>query len=149
MMNIGGALGMYGFAILTQRMGRKPAFALCFLAAFASTAMVFYWLRDFEQIFWMLPVMGFCVFSLFAGYAVYFPELFPTYLRSTGTSFCYNVGRFVAAVGPFMLGWLTSHLYAESAEPLRYAGLTMCGIFVIGLIVLPFAPETKDKPLPE
>jgi len=45
----------------------------------------------------MVPVMGFCQLSLFAGYAIYFPELFPTRLRSTGTSFCYNVGRFVAA----------------------------------------------------
>lgn len=149
MMNIGGACGMYGFAILTQRTGRKKAFALCFVAALVSTTMVFYWLRDFGQIFWMLPVMGFCVFSLFAGYAVYFPELFPTHLRSTGTSFCYNVGRFVAAVGPFLLGWLTANFYVGTAEPLRYAGLTMCGIFLLGLAVLPFAPETKGRPLPE
>lgn len=149
MMNIGGAFGMYGFAILTQRTGRKRAFTMCFIAALLSTMMVFYWLRDFGQIFWMLPVMGFCVFSLFAGYAVYFPELFPTHLRSTGTSFCYNVGRFVAAGGPFLLGWLTANVYAGTAEPLRYAGLTMCGIFLLGLLVLPFAPETKDKPLPE
>jgi MFS family permease len=149
MMNIGGAFGMYGFAILTQRMGRKPTFALCFAAALLSTASVFYWLENFEQIFWMMPLMGLCVFSLFAGYAVYFPELFPTRLRSTGTSFCYNVGRFIAAAGPFMLGWLTAHLYADTAEPLRYAGLTMCGIILLGFFVLPLAPETKDQPLPE
>jgi MFS family permease len=149
MMNVGGAFGMYGFAMLTQRMGRKPAFALCFVAALLSTTAVFYGLRDFGQIFWMLPMMGLCVFSLFAGYAVYFPELFPTHLRSTGTSFCYNVGRFAAAVGPFLLGWLTANVYAGTAEPLRSAGLTMCGIFLLGLFVLPFAPETKDRPLPE
>ena len=34
-------------------------------------------------------------------------------------------------------------------EPMRYAGLTMCVIFLVGLIILPFAPETKDQPLPE
>ena len=44
--------------------------------------------------------MGFCQLALFGGYAIYFPELFPTRLRSTGTSFCYNVGRLVAAVRP-------------------------------------------------
>jgi MFS family permease len=154
MMNIGAALGMYGFAILAQRMGRKPTFAVCFIAALASTAAVFYFLNDFHQIFWMIPIMGFCILSLFAGYAIYFPELFPTHLRSTGTSFCYNVGRFVAAAGPFFLGTLIK-FYADSAEsantamPLRYAGLTMCGIFLLGLLVLPFAPETKGKPLPE
>jgi MFS family permease len=149
MMNIGGALGMYGFAILAQRTGRKPTFALCFIAALITTASVFYFLSEFHQVFWMIPVMGFCILSLFAGYAIYFPELFPTHLRSTGTSFCYNVGRFVAAAGPALLGWLTGVAYADTASPLRFAGLTMCGIFVLGLLVLPFAPETKGRPLPE
>jgi hypothetical protein len=32
---------------------------------------------------------------------------------------------------------------------LRYAGVTMCAVYVIGLVALPFAPETKGKPLPE
>jgi MFS family permease len=145
---------MYGFAILAQRTGRKPTFALCFIAALISTAVVFYFLDEFHQVFWMVPIMGFCILSLFAGYAVYFPELFPTHLRSTGTSFCYNVGRFVAAIGPFFLGTLIA-LYADFADssdtaaPLRFAGLTMCGIFLLGLLVLPFAPETKGQPLPE
>ncbi|MEX0703835.1 MAG: MFS transporter [Planctomycetales bacterium] len=149
MMNIGAALGMYLFAVLAQRTGRKPAFAVCFIAALVSTASTFYFLNEFHQVFWMIPIMGFCILSLFAGYAIYFPELFPTHLRSTGTSFCYNVGRFVAALGPALLGWLTGVAYAETAEPLRNAGLTMCGIFLLGLFVLPFAPETKGKPLPE
>jgi MFS family permease len=149
MMNIGAALGMYGFAILAQRAGRKLTFAICFVAALLSTVSVFYFLEEFHQVFWMVPIMGFCILSLFAGYAIYFPELFPTHLRSTGTSFCYNVGRFVAAAGPALLGWLTGVAYADTAEPLRHAGLTMCGVFLIGLFVLPFAPETKDQPLPE
>ena len=34
-------------------------------------------------------------------------------------------------------------------DPLRYAGVTMCAVFLLGLIALPFLPETKDKPLPE
>ena len=55
---------------------------------------------SFYDIFWMIPIMGFCQLALFGGYAIYFPELFPTRLRSTGTSFCYNVGRLVAAAGP-------------------------------------------------
>jgi MFS family permease len=153
MMNLGAALGMFGFAILAQRMGRKPAFAVNFVAALISTASVFYFMEEFHQVFWMIPLMGFCVLSLFAGYAIYFPELFPTHLRSTGTSFCYNVGRFVAALGPALLGLLiglySSYAEKDPAAPLRYAGLTMCGIFVLGLLVLPFAPETKGRPLPE
>src|SRR5262249_41877711 len=108
MINLGAVVGMYSFGVVTQRLGRKPTFAIAFLAAALSTAAVFAFLRDFSQIFWMVPLMGVCQLSLFAGYAIYFPELFPTYLRSTGTSFCYNVGRFVAAVGPALLGLLTS-----------------------------------------
>jgi MFS family permease len=149
MLNLGAFFGMYSFGIVTQRLGRKPTFALAFLTAALSTAMVFAFLNEFHQIFWMVPLMGFFMLSLFAGYAIYFPELFPTYLRSTGTSFCYNVGRFVAAAGPAVLGLLTSAVFEHTAQPLRYAGLTMCGVFIIGLAALPFAPETKDKPLPE
>ena len=154
-MNIGAAFGMFGFAVLAQRMGRKPTFAVCFIAALISTAGTFYFLKEFHQVFWMIPLMGFCILSLFAGYAVYFPELFPTHLRSTGTSFCYNVGRFVAASGSALTGLLIA-LYAGAAEttgdaaaPMRLAGLTMCGIFILGLMVLPFCPETKGRPLPE
>ena len=31
----------------------------------------------------------------------------------------------------------------------RYAAMTMCAIFLIALVTLPFAPETKGQPLPE
>lgn len=149
MINLGAFLGMFTFGIVTQRIGRKPAFAIGFLAAMFSTAAVFLFLNDIWHLFVLLPIMGFCQLSLFAGYAIYFPELFPTHLRSTGTSFCYNVGRFVAAIGPAILALLTSRVFAHTEEPLRYAGLTMCSIFLIGLLVLPLAPETKGKPLPE
>ncbi|MFO0980065.1 MAG: MFS transporter [Planctomycetaceae bacterium] len=146
--NIGAFCGMFGFGALSQKIGRKPTFAIALLAAFVSTVTVFWTLQDLWQIFVLVPIMGFCQLSLFGGYAVYFPELFPTRLRSTGVSFCYNVGRFVAAVGPLVKIWL-NHLFSETAEPLRYAGVTMCLVFLVGLFVLPFLPETQGKPLPE
>lgn len=149
MINLGAFAGLYGFSKVAERIGRIPAFAIAFVAAMLSTAMVFLWLKDFSDLFWMLPIMGFCQFALFAGYAIYFPELFPTHLRSTGVSFCYNVGRFLAALGPLTLGLLTSRVFHETAEPLRYAGLTLCSIFLVGLLTLPFAPETRGKGLPE
>src|SRR5207302_8050092 len=113
MLNIGAFFGIYAFSHFTHLAGRKPAFAISFVAALVSTAIVFWYLREFNQIFWMIPLMGFCQLALFGGYAIYFPELFPTYLRSTGTSFCYNVGRFVAALGPLTLGMLTSQVFSE------------------------------------
>lgn len=167
MQNSGGFVGIYAFGLLTQRVGRRPAFACAFIAALISTASVFWFLKPgpvegrltfleevvcFHQVFWLIPIMGFCQLALFGGYAIYFPELFPTRLRSTGTSFCYNVGRFVAASGPTALGLLTSRVFTQANgynEGMRYAGLSMCVIFVLGLVVLPFAPETRGKPLPE
>jgi len=148
MINLGAFFGMFSFGGVAERIGRKPAFAIALLAAFASTAAVFYFLEHFWQIFVLVPLMGFCQLSLFAGYAIYFPELFPTRLRSTGTSFCYNVGRFVAAIGPLVQARLIA-AFAHSENSLRSAGLVMCSVFLVGLLVLPFLPETKDKPLPE
>lgn len=152
--NIGGALGIYAYAKVTQRTGRKPAFAVAFVLAATSTALVFWFLKDFSQMFWMIPLMGFCQLSLFGGYAIYFPELFPTRLRSTGTSFCYNVGRFVAAIGPFTFGYLIRNVFSEAngfaaGDGIRYAGVALSSVFLIGLLALPFAPETKGQPLPE
>ena len=149
MQNIGAFFGIYAFTYVTYYFGRRLAFAVTFILAMLSTVMVFGYLTEFSQIFWMIPIMGFCQLALFGGYAIYFPELFPTYLRSTGTSFCYNVGRFVAACGPLTLGTLSKYVFGAYAEPMRPAAVTMSAIFLLGLLVLPFAPETKGKPLPE
>lgn len=147
--NLGCFFGIYAFTYLTNYTGRKKAFAVSFVAAMLMTAYTFWNLRTTTQIFWMIPLMGFAQLSVFGGYAIYFAELFPTRLRSTGTSFCYNVGRFAAAAGPFTLGYLTSDVFGNKPEPMRYAGVACCLVFLIGLAALPFAPETKDRPLPE
>ena len=149
MQNLGSFFGIYAFTYVTHYVGRRLAFAVTFVLALLSTVMVFGYLTEFSQIFWMIPIMGFCQLALFGGYAIYFPELFPTHLRSTGTSFCYNVGRFVAACGPLTLGTLSKYVFSAYAEPMRPAAVTMSAIFLIGLMALPFAPETKGKPLPE
>ena len=147
--NFGAFWGVYAFTYLAQYVGRKKAFLIAFIAAMLMTCFTFWKLTTFSDIFWMIPLMGFAQIALFGGYAIYFPELFPTRLRSTGTSFCYNSGRIIAALGPLALGLLTSRVFGGFDEPMRYAGMTMCAAFLIGIMVLPFAPETKGQPLPE
>ena len=141
--NAGAFFGIYAFSRITHLIGRKPAFAISFVLAALSTAITFWFLDSFWQIFVLIPIMGFCQLALFGGYAIYFPELFPTRLRSTGTSFCYNVGRLVAAAGPLTLGLLTSKVFDGYPDPmpLRLAGVAMCSVFLIGLLALPSHPR--------
>ena len=63
----------------------------------ASTGLVFLSFRSVSDIYWMVPLMGFCQLALFGGYAIYFPELFPNRLRATGAGMCFNGGRILAA----------------------------------------------------
>ncbi len=152
--NAGSFCGMIAFTILAQRIGRKPAFAIGFVAATVTTIAYFQLFNGIQDI-WMSFFMGACQLGLFAGFAIYLPELFPMNLRSTGTSFCYNVGRFVAASGPFILGNLQALFAADAVTPtekldaFRDACSYMSIIFLVGLIALLFLPETKGRPLPE
>lgn len=153
--DVGAFFGIYIFSLAAARIGRRWAFAMAFVLALAATSFVFGNLSGESDVYWMLPLLGFCNLMVFGGYAIYFPELYPTRLRSTGTGFCYNVARYLAAFGPFTLGYLVimyrDMLQADSAsiKPFQYATLTVGLIYLLGLAVLPFAPETKGKPLPE
>ena len=146
--NVGAFFGMVTFAWLAQAKGRKIAFALALLASFLSTILVFSQMRTMTDIYWMIPLMGFGQLSVFAVFAIYLPELFPTSLRSTGTSFCYNVGRFLAATAPFTVGKITKSLGGD-VEAFRTAGMWVSLVLLLGIAVLPMLPETKDQPLPE
>jgi MFS family permease len=152
--NIGAFFGMLLFTRIAEGIGRRRAFAIAFIAALVTTVGYFQLFNGRGDI-WMSAIMGGCQLALFAGFAIYLPELFPTSLRSTGTSFCYNVGRFVAASGPFTLGSLQAALKAGATTPeaklvaFRNACSYMSVIFLLGLVALVFLPETKGRPLPE
>ncbi len=148
---LGAATGMWLFTRMAHAFGRKPAFIVGFTAALFVTAFV-YWKMDSPQdAYWMMPLMGAVQLGPFAGFAIYLPELFPGRLRSTGISFCYNLGRFAAAAGSFYSAILTKDVFGKFAHPLplRYSAMAMCVIFLVGIITVFFAPETKGKPLPE
>lgn len=146
--NIGGFLGMLACAAVAQAWGRRPALLGALVLSFATTVLVFRSLREFSQIYWMLPLMGFGQMAVYAVYAIYLPELFPTRLRSTGISFCYNGGRIIAATAPFTISRITAGL-GGNIEAFRSAGQWASLLLLTGLLALPFLPETRDEPLPE
>lgn len=148
---LGAAVGMWLFTRVAMSLGRRPAFAIGFSAALVVTLGVYWKMNSPQDAYWMMPLMGGAQLAAFAGFAIYLPELFPSGVRSTGTSFCYNLGRFAAAAGSLFSAKLATEVYGEYGSPLmeRYSAMTMCAIFLVGLLTLPFAPETKGKPLPE
>ncbi|MHB8974530.1 MAG: MFS transporter [Pirellulaceae bacterium] len=148
--DVGAFFGMIAFTALTARIGRRQAFGLSFAMCFVIVFGVFGFMNQEWQIYFLVPLVGFATLSVFGGYAIYLPELFPTRLRSTGTSLCYNAARYLTAVGVFTLGFLTlAFTWLDFAEPFRWAACTVAFIFLGGLVILPFAPETKGQPLPE
>jgi hypothetical protein len=148
--DLAGMFGIYAFTLATARLGRRWTFAIAYLLALGATLLTFGRLRDAGDVYWMIPLLGFCVSSVYGGFAIYFPELYPTRLRSTGTGLCYNVARYITALGPLTLGKLTL-LYASLGHgmPLRPAGMTLAAIYLVGVLVLPIAPETRGRPLPD
>src|SRR5262249_42052201 len=128
--------------------GRRPAVAGALVLSFVMTLFVFRNLREYSQMYWMLPAMGFGQLAVYAVYGIYLPELFPTRLRSTGTSFCYNGARILAATAPITISRITASLGGD-IEAFRSAGQWASLLLLTGLFAVPFLPETRDRPLPE
>lgn len=151
---LGAGIGMTVFTRIAGSWGRRKAFGVGFSAALIITFLVYWQLTAPPMAYALMFLLGAAQLSVFAGFAIYLPELFPNSLRSTGTSFCYNLGRFAAAGGSFFSAVLSRDIFGkygtqDTSLPLRYSAMTMCAIFLVGLITLAFAPETKGQPLPE
>ena len=143
----GAGLGMLAFGPLSVRWGRRRTFAVMHVVAFVMTLVVCWvpgWFGSYTLLLCLLPVFGFFAQGIHAGYAVYFPELFPTHLRATGAGFCFNTGRILAA--PVLI-WLSAGM--KAAFPLSVAISVLGGFFLLGLVVLLFLPETKGRELPD
>ena len=141
----GGGVGLLCFAPLAQWLGRRPAFAVMHLAAQAIVPVTCYLPQSYEQMLVALPFYGFFTLGIHAGYAIYFPELFPGHLRATGAGVCFNGGRLLAA--PIL--FLSGAIKARPDVDLRLAVCLLSLLFSLGLVWLWFLPETKDRPLPE
>ncbi len=142
---IGGGLGLVLFGAISNRLGRRGAFVLYHAGAFIMALVMFKVLipqgASETTLAVALPIFGFLTLGMHAGYAVYFPELYPTRLRGSGTGFCFNMGRIGSALYLFIvakIGWQPDQ-----------AALYMAPVFAVGIAIAWVAPETRDQELPE
>lgn len=139
----GGGIGLISFGPICQRIGRRPAFLLFHLGGLASSLVLFQALDGVTALLIALPIFGFLTIGMHSGYAIYFPELYPTRLRGTGVGFCFNSGRMLAA--PVLIA--NSEIRASLGLSLAGAASMLSLIYLIGCVVLLFAPETKGREL--
>ncbi|HIA18838.1 MAG TPA: MFS transporter [Planctomycetaceae bacterium] len=142
---IGGGLGLVFFGSISTYLGRKKAFILYHTLAFLLMIFLFKGLiannASALALGLTLPVFGFFTLGMHAGYAVYFPELYPTRLRSTGAGFCFNMGRLATAAAFFGFGYIT---ITDEDKALWLAPL-----YLVGVVIVLFARETRDQELPD
>lgn len=140
---IGGGLGLILFGPISARLGRKKTFILFHLAALIITPIACFAPQNYTMLLFILPAFGFFTLGMHAGYAVYFPELFPNRLRATGMSWGFNGGRIVAVSVLLLAGKM------KATMELPVAVSILSAFFLLGAIVVMFMPETKDQELPD
>ncbi len=144
----GGGIGLVAFGPLCERIGRRGAFLLFHIGGLISALVMFQVLADASSVVLCitLPIFGFLTLGMHAGYAIYFPELFPTRLRGTGGGFCFNGGRLLAASIIFVNAWMRDE--KGLGLSLENSATVLSLLFLLGLVLLIFAPETKGRDLP-
>ena len=140
----GGGLGLLSFGPICEWLGRRKAFTLFHVGGLAFGVLLFQTYQSWNSILFgfLLVLFGFWTLGMHAGYAIYFPELYPTRLRSLGSGFCFNFARFTTALMLIINGYLQQqHVSFESA------GTFLSTLFLAGVIVVWFGPETKGTTL--
>jgi len=146
--NLGGLIGTLLTIPAAKVLGRRWMFGLYFLCSTLMLTLTFGGLVpvDLASWSWLYFGVGVSVFGVFGSFSFYLPELFPTRLRATGSGFCYNVGRLITAIGPYLVGSVA----AMKANALQGAfGVLFVIGFVplLGILALPLVIETRGRVL--
>lgn len=142
--NIGAIAGYIGLGFLADADGRKRVTALFFAVAFIITPVLFMWTHDVALLLAVACVSGFFSLGQYTWMPTWLPELYPTRVRGTAIALCFNVPRFLAWTGPLVAGTLIARFGGYG-----HAAVTVGFIYLIGLALVPFLPETRGNPLPE
>jgi MFS family permease len=138
-----GVAGFISLGFIADAFGRKPATMLFYLMCLVLTPVVYLWAENIYVLLICVGVFGFFTLGIWAWTPIWLPELYPTRMRATAVAFVFNAPRFISCLGPIIAGTLivTFGGYGGAA--------TIVGLFfVLGLVVAPFLPETRGKPLP-
>jgi len=156
--SIGAMLGCFIAPLIGARLGRRPVyFGLC-LMSLVVCSILFRWFHEYSTLFLaMIMPVGFFTAAFYGWLPLYLPELFPTRARATGQGLAFNFGRILAAVGAWQMGPLMDFFgkvaanAGENVAGMSYAkaGATISLIYIVGMVLIWLAPETKDRPLPD
>lgn len=141
---LGAVLGSFFGAQIAAWLGRRRAYGIISAGATALTSLMFLGTAPLQASF--LPIVfaqGFVATLFFGWLPLYLPELFPTRVRAAGSGIAYNVGRFATALGVLMAG----ALFAAMGGSYPKVGATCGLIYLVGLIVIWWAPDTTNKKL--
>jgi len=144
--NLGGLIGTLLTVPASKYLGRRAMFAIYFLGSGISVLAAFGQPLDPHTRLYMYFPMGLTVFGVFGSFTYYLPELYPTRLRGTGPGFTYNVGRTVAAIGPFVVGAIA----ARGADALDTASRVLFFVGFVplaGLLIVRSMIETRGRVL--
>jgi MFS family permease len=146
MFNLGGLIGTLLTIPASKLLGRRHMFAIYFLgSAIAVLAAFGLPMEPHTRLYMYFPI-GLTVFGVFGSFTYYLPELYPTRLRGTGPGFTYNTGRIVAAVGPFLVGSIASR-GVNALDTAMYLLFFVGLVPLVGLLIIPFMIETRDRAL--
>jgi MFS family permease len=141
--NSGGQIGTLLTIPAAKLLGRKTMFAIYYAASAIAILCTFGLDLEAQTRLYLYFAIGLSVFGVFGSFTYYLPELFPTRLRGTGSGFCYNIGRLVAAGGPFLVGMVASRGTSTTLDVLFWVGF----LPLLGLVFMPWVIETKGRPL--
>ncbi len=143
---LGAIFGCFAGAWLAGRFGRRPAYFILCLTSLLLCGYLFREVGSYGPLFLtMVFLVGGMSAAFYGWLPLYLPELFPTRARATGQGLSFNSGRILAAVGALQMGALMQHFNGSYAQ----AGAVITLIYLVGMVVIWLAPETKGKPLPE
>jgi benzoate transport len=104
---IGGAVGMWVFGQLADRVGRKPLFVAFQVGAMAM-AFIYPQIKDPTLLLIGGGITGIFLSGMIGGYGALISESYPTQARATAQNVLFNIGRGIGGFGPFVIGLLAT-----------------------------------------